>query len=322
MRRLTGIMLMALAFGACETIIDVETPSDEHKIVAHSFFTPDSVWAVNVTLSLHTSGLPVTLSSGDPNQTVVVVSDDRGGADTLQYTIGRIGSNYRSARGMRPRPGVTYTLRVETPGYISSETLSSPVPVEATARLPERVSVQNVVYSNDNGTSSLRFSIADPPGANYYRLEIFQMDSDIDNTLISYDRLVDFRSVDPSLRHSYEEVESIAQNEELNFDFYGYAFLSDALFDGTMHTINITLNPDISDAVKPRFIILLSTLSHEFFMHQKTLEQHLSLEAEDNTYYAPEVYPIPVYTNIRNGFGVFAGYVTDAYRFDADGNEW
>ncbi len=66
MRRIAGIILIFFALGACESIIDLETPSDEHKIVAHSFFTPDSVWAVNADLSLHTSGFPVTLSHADP----------------------------------------------------------------------------------------------------------------------------------------------------------------------------------------------------------------------------------------------------------------
>ncbi len=320
MRRIAGIILILFALGACESIIDLETPSDEHKIVAHSFFTPDSVWAVNTGISLHTSGLPVTLSHADPGKTIVVVSDDQGGADTLRYNFGPLGVNYRSAQGLRPRPGVTYTLRVEMPGFISSETSSPPAPVEATARLPEKVAVQNIAYSNDNGTASLRFAIEDPPGANYYRFEIFQIDSD--NTVLNYDHLVGFRSLDPSLRHSYREVENLEQNDEIDFDFFGYAFFSDALFDGTLHTMEIALNLDPAEAGERRFMIILSTLSYEFFMHQKTLEQHQDQSASSGTGYSSEVYPIPVYTNIKNGFGVFGGYVTDTYRFDEDGNEW
>ncbi len=322
---------MVLAFGACETIIDVETPSDEHKIVAHSFFTPDSVWAVNVTLSLHTSGLPVTLSSVDPNQTVVVVSDDRGGSDTLQYIVGPIGHDYRSTRGMRPRPGVTYTLRVETPGIISSETLSSPVPAEAAARLPEPVSVQNVAYSNDHGTSSLRFSIADPPGANYYRLELFQVGPE-DTGLISNDTLfipsavedvfnyrkVYFRSTDPGFRFRYGAAGNLEQDEDIQFDFYGRAVFSDALFDGTSHAIELAFSPYTYPGFEERFTMILSTLSYEMFTYLHTLDQHQEQAAS----YTSEVYPVPVYTNVRNGFGIFAGYVTDTYRFDADGNEW
>lgn len=331
MLRMAGIIFILFLLGACESIIDVETPSDEHKIVAHSFFTPDSVWTVNTELSLHTSGFPVTLSSADPGQTVVVVSDDLGGVDTLRYNPEPSGDNYRSARGMRPRPGVTYTLRVEMPGFISSETLSPPAPAEASARLPERVPVQNIAYSNDNGTSLLSFSIADPPGNNYYRLELFQVGPE-DTGPISNDTLfirsavedvfnyreVDFRSTDPAFRFHYGAVGNLEQNEDINFDFYGRAVFSDDLFDGMSHNIEITFKPHTYPGFQPRFTIILSTLSYEMFTYLHTLDQH----QQTASYYASEVYPIPVYTNIKNGFGVFGGYVTDTYRFDEEGNEW
>lgn len=333
MRRITGTILILFALGACESIIDVETPSDGHKIVAHSFFTADSVWTVNAGLSLHTSGFPVTLSHADPGQTIVVVSDDRGHADILQYYPVNIGAglNYRSAQGLRPRPGVTYTLRVEMPGFISSETSSPPAPVEATAQLPERVAVQNIAYSNDNGTASLRFAIEDPPGANYYRLELFQVGPEDTGTIINDTlyipqavedvfnyRQVDFRSTDPSFHFHYGEVGNLEQKEEINFDFYGRAVFSDDLFDGTLHDIEIAFEPYTYPGFQPRFAIIFSTLSHEMFTYLHTLDRH----QKSAPAYSSEVYPIPVYTNIKNGFGVFGGYVTDTYRFDEDGNEW
>ena len=328
------IAVMLCTLSACESIIELETPHGEHKIVAHGFFTPDSVWTVDVGISFQTSGSPVTLLSGDPRQTVVVVADDTGGVDTLQYSRGE-GYNYRSVRGMRPRPGVTYTLRVEMPGFISSETLAPPVPVEASAQLPERTPVQNAVYSNDNGTSSLRFSIEDPPGANYYRLELFQVGPEdgrpIKNDTLSigpavenvfHYRKVDFRSTNPSFRFHYGEVGDLEQREEIDFDFYGRAVFSDALFDGTSHDVEIVFEPYTYPGFEPRFSMILSTLSSDLFMYLHTLNRHENEASGGDSYYASEVFPVPVYTNIKNGYGIFAGYVSDTYRFDLDGNEW
>ena len=327
------IAVMLCTLSACESIIELETPHGEHKIVAHGFFTPDSVWAVHVGLSDQTSGSP-TLLSGDSRQTVVVVADDAGGVDTLQYYQNQEEwSNYRSVRGMRPRPGVTYTLRVEMPGIVSSETLAPPVPVEASAQLPERIPVQNAVYSNDNGTSSLRFSIEDPPGANYYRLELFQVGPEdgraIENDTLFIDAAVEnvfnyrkvfFRSTDPSFRFHYGEVGDLEQREKTDFDFYGRAVFSDALFDGASHNVEIAFEPYTYPGFEPRFSVILSTLSSDLFMYLHTLDRHV--KSDEGSDYASEVFPVPVYSNIKNGYGIFAGYVSDTYRFDQDGNEW
>ena len=316
------IAVMLCALSACESIIELETPFEEHKILAHNFFTPDSVWVVNLNISTHTSGSPaVTLLSGDTRQTVVVIADDQGDADTLRESPEKrtVGINYRSVRGMRPRPGVTYTLRVEMPGFIDSQTLSPLPPVEASAQLPKRVSMQNIAYSNDNGTSLLRFSIEDPPGANYYRLELFQVDPEDGEDVFNY-REVDFRSTDPSFRFHYGEVGDLEQREEIDFDFYGHAVFSDALFDGTSHDIEIAFEPYTYPEFEPQFLVVLSTLSYDFFMYHHTLDRHR--DAGIGSDYAPEVFPIPVYTNIKNGYGIFAGYVSDTYRFDQDGNDW
>lgn len=321
---------------ACESIIELETPFEEHKILAHSFFTPDSVWAVNLNISTHTSGSPaVTLLSGNPSQTIVVIADDQGGADTLREPPEKrtVGINYRSVLGMRPRPGVTYTLRVEMPGFIDSQTLSPPPPVEASAQLPQWVSMQNIVYSNDDETSSLRFVIEDPPGANYYRLELFQVGPEdggaIRNNTLSIPgavedsfnyRKVSFRSTDPSLRLHYGQVDNAAESRGVNFDFYGHAVFSDALFNGMAHDMGIAFKPYTYEGFEPRFLVVLSTLSYDFFMYHHTLDRHR--DAGVGSDYAPEVFPVPVYTNIKNGYGIFARYVSDSHRFDLDGNEW
>lgn len=330
MGRRTGIVLALFALSACESIVDLKTPSDEHRIVAQSFFTPDSVWTVDAEISIHTSGSPVTLSSGDPTKTIVVVSDDQGGVDTLRYHRGATRSRFRSARDMRPRSGVTYTLQIAMPGFISSETMSPPEPVEASARLPERVSMRNVAYSNEGGMSSLRFSIEDPPGENYYRLELFQAGPEggaiRNDTLFipsavedvfNYRRVI-FRSEDPAFRFHYGEVGSLEQSDEVDFNFPGRAVFSDDLFDGTSRDIEISFQPYDWTDFDTRFTIILSTLSTEIFSYLHTLDRH----GADVGYYASEVFPVAVYTNIKNGYGVFGGYVRDVRRFDGDGNEW
>ena len=189
------------------------------------------------------------------------------------------------------------------------------------------------MYSNDNGTSSLRFSLEDPPGANYYRLQLFQVGPE-DGRAIRNDTLyiaaavenvfhyrrVDFRSTDPSFRFHYGDVGDLEQREKIDFDFYGRAVFSDALFDGASHDMEIAFEPYTYEEFEPRFLVVLSTLSYDFFMYHHTLDRHR--DAGIGSDYASEVFPIPVYTNIKNGYGIFAGYVSDTYRFDLDGNEW
>ena len=310
------IVVALFVLSACESIIKVEIPSGEQKIVAHGFFTPDSILAVNVSIS---SNIPVSLHTGAPvDQTsyVVVVTDDGGGADTLRYAAGLLGTDYRSVHDRRPHPGATYTLRAELPGYPS---------IEASSRLPDIVPMQHLDYSNGSGVSSLRFTIADPAGENYYRLELFQLVSDDSNAARNSSsvspeyRQVLFRSADPSFRRSYGEVDNLERREDIDLDFFGHAVFSNALFAGTSHDVGIAFEPYPSEGFESRFLVILSSLSYDFFMYQHTLDRH---QIDLDTSSPFETFPVPIYTNIKNGYGVFAGYVSDTYRFDLNGNEW
>lgn len=314
--RAVYIVVLLFLISACESIIEVETPTGGQRIVTHGFFTPDSIWAVNVSISLN---LPVSLHTGasvDRTSYVVVVTDDGGGTDTLRYAAGLLGTDYRSVHDRRPLHGVTYTLRVELPGYPS---------VEASSRLPDIVPMQHLDYSNGDGVSSLRFTLADPAGENYYRLELFQLFSNDSNppgnssSIFPKYRQVRFRSSDPSFRRTYGEVDNLERRDDIDLDFLGHAVFSDAFFDGTSHDVEITFEPYFSENFESRFLVILSTLSYDFFMYQHTLDRHQNdLDASSPF----ETFPVPIYSNIKNGYGVFGGYVSDTYRFDLDGNEW
>ena len=97
------------------------------------------------------------------------------------------------------------------------------------------------------------------------------------------------------------------------------AFLSDQLFEATTQEFEITFEPTVFDFVSPYFILELSALSDDLFAFERSLVLH------DYYLFGPNITrssPAVVYSNVVNGLGVFAGYTSDTYRFDAEGNEW
>ncbi len=67
-------------------------------------------------------------------------------------------------------------------------------------------------------------------------------------------------------------------------------------------------------------MLVLTALSNESFAYERSLELH------DIFLHTPNILQtsnrLAVYTNVLNGLGIFAGYTSDVYRFDTEGNEW
>ena len=126
-----------------------------------------------------------------------------------------------------------------------------------------------------------------------------------------------FNTNSPSF-HAYIETVDDPIYPNIESVFFS-ACLSDQLFEATTQEFEITFEPTVFEFVGPYFILELSALSDDLFAFERSLVLHdYYLIGPNLTRSSPAV----VYSNVVNGLGIFAGYTSDTYRFDVEGNEW
>ena len=134
---------------------------------------------------------------------------------------------------------------------------------------------------------------------------------------VDYDWLF-FQSNSPSF-HAYIEAVDDPTIPDVEENF-GPAFFSDQLFEATAKEFEITFEPMIFESIRPYFMLVLTALSDESFAYERSFGLHDIFLSTPNILQTGN--RLTVYTNIQNGLGIFAGYTSDRYWFDTEGNEW
>lgn len=302
---------LALAFCAgCETIIDLDAPDYDLEVVVTSTFTPDSLWSASVHRSAGIDARQdVKLQFVDDATVVILTGDDI--VDRLIYAgEGR----YASVAGLRPKAGTQYTLRIETAGASRVEAVSTaPKPTPITDASLRLVSAGRHILDGD--LYELTFHISDPAGTNWYRFGVYRYAAgNYYNAPDSVYRYLGLDTGEPSWYCGFREAhEPVPESSESNATCLD-PVLTDRLFDGQLYTLKATMRlTRSSDGLggsgqhgRNEVLVLLSTLSEDYFEYQRTVE--------DQTYGDPFAEPVHIYSNVKGGLGVFAGYSTTAVR--------
>lgn len=306
---LFGLALLAgAALTACETVVEVDPPSHEPTLVAQGFFSPDSLWVVQVS---HT--VPYTSAEAPQpieNATVEIWADSQLIARPVRSDTGTY-----AATGVGAVQGQTYTLKASAPGYTPTEghdILPPPPPI---------VSVQETQIEPTDSTSRRRLTqvditLNDPAGeANYYGLLVVQVRWREDR------QTGQVTPLPPSL--FIFESNDIAFGES-EFDFldtdktvYREAFFTDGLFNGSTYTLDFDVqydepSPDASIAVQRALGVVLLSVTEDFYRYWETASDQILVN--DN----PFAEPLRVHSNMTNGFGVFAGFQYRIIPLEAD----
>ena len=291
-------LLTALLLGACETVVDVKPPPHEDRLVAQSFFTPDSLWVVRVT---HTVGYTSPESPGFVDDATVEIWEE----GHLRAQVAWADSGTYAIAGSGPVMDQRYTLRVSAPGYPSlegSDALPRPVPVTA---FNETI-VQSEDTTSRRQLTRLKITLDDPPDvANYYGLMVVQARWLEDRAMGQVTPLP------PSLFIFESDDLALGEGE---FDFldtektlYREAFFTDGLFNGSTYTLDFDVQYDTPDpnadvVVRRVLAVVLLSVSEDFFRYWKTAGRQ-SFSNEN-----PFAEPLRVHSNLTGGFGVFAGF--------------
>ena len=313
-------MLVTIGVGAltaCTETFEVDFPEEPPQLVVYSLFHPDSVWqvAVSTTKDLNSPGTPypvvdkATVEIYQNDQRVdelafqgrlvpgIVIDNVRG--LTYDTMVWRREHLYRSPRGTKPEPGVTYTVRVSAPGYPS---------VEASSRIPEGTSATLGNFSinrraslpGSNGQSlEITSVIRDVPnennfylvGAAYPIVELHAGPDGIYDDTVYYRQFATLGTVDiQSIRLQYFKLFS-------DQSFFGIAY--PATFSLALDESFIMTNPD-------SLTLYLGEVSESFYRYYEALEA----QGEYGVGFVNLTDPPKAYSNVEGGLGVFAGYNT------------
>jgi hypothetical protein len=198
----------------------------------------------------------------------------------------------------KPKPGKTYKVVAEAPGYpsITSEFVqpdSIPVDFFEVKELGQRTDFPG---GYPPGSTNMQFTVrfTDPPGENYYELYAAGVGDSIYvdsfSTRIYYTFPLTF--IDPAYQRASETLNS----EVLAFD--------DSFFDGRSVQFELStyrVNPEPGWSIPDNYTIYIRNLSKEYYQYLKTTE------LQRKTANDPYAQPVLIENNIKGGYGIFGG---------------
>ncbi|MEQ8474180.1 MAG: DUF4249 domain-containing protein [Marinoscillum sp.] len=293
-----------LLIWSCETIIDVDLPKHEPAIVLNSFFGTDTTFQVRLAQSKDildgsyefktVSGALVELYK---NETLIgeMTESEPGFYTLLEY----------------PEQGASYRILASKQGFESVE--SEDIVPQRTAN-PQIEKIERKTNEYNDQLFHLTYSLEDQQGEDFYEVLVF----------IYIPRYDYYSDEDTSYQYfnGYWK-ERVYYNEvgaELNeFEDTGDpTVFSDELFNGKKFTNTIEIyyyyydeGPD-PQKDKAKLTMEVRHLSEAMYLYKKSLK--LQEDSRDN----PFAEAAQVYNNIKDGYGIFAGYSVEAIEYEFD----
>lgn len=312
-------LILALLF-SCTKTLDFDDEQFSDLLVLNSIVWPDSVFKATFTKSAS-----ILESGSEPGQAVANATLDIYENDQLLAHLTPSAGRFR-ADGIKPRAGYSYRLVAKENGQqLTAETT---VPFKA-----DVLSVDTSMVKNQGNSWGIMFNIRmkDTPGDDYYRIILMHQTlsrttyADNENKKTTFYNLrnypVGFNTEDPVFKSLYNNSgdEIFDQGPENR-----YYIFPDDYFEGKERTIQIwkylfnnyfdPSNPQLygmPETIYDRFTIHVQRLSKDLFFYLKYLELY------DYYHDNPISEPVPVYSNVKNGAGIFAGFNDDAkYTFE------
>jgi hypothetical protein len=192
-----------------------------------------------------------------------------------------------------PKAENTYRIEVSVPGYKK---------ITATSRIPTKIITKPIIFNTQQeirenyiySYNFYKFGFTDPPEANYYHISTISYNPFPSNAGNFYVEVPLF-SKDPVIEeaNTYNNLYNIMMYSFSDWRFNG----KDYDFEFEIGDSNLRYSGDTLDV-----FISLNNTSKEFEYYIKSLMA--SMKNKDN--FLAE--PLPIFTNIVNGLGIFAGY--------------
>ena len=282
-------LILVCSLNSCTKELPFAPEVEASKLVINSYFSSDSLWKVHLTQSRSV----VDTNALDQVQNGVV--NIRDGNGTLVTTLIDQGDGFFRSATEIPQQGATYQIEASAPGFEA---------VTAENRIPTSFQVLSfdtltTWFEDSSRTMEFEISFQDPPGEqNFYEVGFYRTFERVDfftgDTIFSYGPLP-FSCGDPN-------VETSQQIEDGLDSYFDQIWLKDETFDGEIHTLKFTIPRwTLDDPIEPDAVLVFANGSEDYYLHRKS---HIIAEGTEGN---PFAQPVQVYSNIENGYGIFAG---------------
>ena len=293
MKKLFLLLSISLVYISCEKVIPFEGDVNIPKLVINSIFQSDSTFKVHVSSS---RSVIDTASFQNIEDAVVTIKDDNGSIiETLNYVENGfyIGQTF-------PQENQTYSLQVTHPNYTnitSSDSLPSPITINS-------IDTSTTVDPINGDRLQITLNFNDPESSqNYYLIETYSVNEYLliknsDTTEYELDTTKQFMVL----------TDEVFQNGGSPWREQG--LFNDLLFNGQNKALELEIPYENYSGIEVGYEWSYKTLSVRVNLHNISKSYYYyrtSLELYQGASGNPFAQPVQVYSNIENGFGVFAG---------------
>ncbi len=295
---------------ACEKPVTIDIPEKPSRLVINGWIGKDSIISVHIGKSKY-SLAPKDFSnylveSYTVKNAVTVVYENNVPIDTLVYNANDF--QYYSLRNRKIREGYTYLVKVNANGFTEA-TAETSVPSQAALTRLQRV---KNARTNSSGLyeDEITLTLTDPAAEeNFYLVQVFSPAYSVGSGYpISCVRTTD-KDIEQLGYSDPMDAENCYQGDEV--------LMKDVNFNGGQKVLKLYvesgmlqdfINPTTGSVSRPYIHVVRITKDHFKFMKSFSLYWN----TEDN----PFAEPVNVFSNVRNGYGVFSAYtkVTDTLR--------
>ena len=300
---------------SCTKEIEIKIPKEKHKLVVYSTIVPLTFpYPKDLGIKLQSSKHIFDTTTSIINDAQVLYYENNILKDTLKY-IDSI-NTYVISKSMNDYPIVnnSYSIKIIKSGF---DTITANTTIPSKVKITDTV-ITPIAYFDETGSvfSEIAITFTDPINeTNFYEVAVSNIAFNYDNPYDFYelstnDNIITSESYYPSLMR-------------FDVDKPKYLLFTDKEINGKEHTLNIYYTPprnlheNGSEYISNHYIsIHLRNVTKEYYEFKTTMIQHLYSKQEDILYGMGE--PLNVKSNIKNGYGLFAGFNNDIVSLHID----
>lgn len=288
------LILISLLFIGCEKEISIDVLEPPSSVVVNSLFSNDSVLRIS---------LGRTYGILEPKEKNNVAADiELYEKDKLIDTLTLNGNNFESKQIPSEAKNYRISIKLNDGSIVSAQDYvpSAPQVISSTYR--------DSVFVGDEGDifSQVSLEIMDSgEQTNFYEVNLVLKVIDNENDLPDYLKETDlfFEPINNDL---------VLLNEGLLSYYPNFLLFTDELFNGKNYELNISFRPENisfygnNSNQNVGLVMEFRNVSENYYHYKRGLLQHVF--NQDGDVWDGTGEPVQLFTNITNGYGIFAGY--------------
>lgn len=296
--------LSLVFFVACERELQIDLNGVKPELVVLANFS--DLDTMEVVVSKSRPVLDQEQAVYLPNANVELFINDKF-ADRLTFVASPIPQipGYYHSKEVVPQPGDRLRLTVDAAGFPSAAAESTmPLPVGIdTAFTALLIEIHEVDLFFNQATITAHIKVLDPPGPHFYHLNFYMQGYDYRIDIEGDTLKTNFYSL-PLVTFPLDDAIPLIPY----LDDRGVLFTDDALEvdDGEL-SFTATFQYRRSDQLLGHFLIELRSASPEYYDYHRSLVRQYQASQD------PFAEPVILYSNVENGQGIFAGFVSRFY---------